>query len=120
MDKTANILLIEDEVITALSLILDLKKHGYRNSKFVSSGKEAKASADIQKPDLIIADVSLAGGESGIETAAEIIGNSGIPAIICSGYEKEELIEKIEIFGNGYFLPKPIIISELVNLIERL
>lgn len=120
MDKNAHILLLEDEIITAMSLIKDLKKHGYANSKFVSTGQKAIARAQEKMPDLLIADVSLSGGESGIEIAAEIKGKSELPVIITSGYEIEELTFKLNILDNSHFIPKPIIISNLIKLIERL
>jgi len=120
MNKTSSILLIEDEVITAMSLIMDLKKHGYQDSKFASTGSKAAASAAGSMPDIIIADVSLSGGESGIDVAAEISGSSSIPVIITSGYEAEELSSRMNVLNNAYFLRKPINISSLIKLIESL
>ncbi len=120
MDKSAKILLIEDEVITAMSLIMDLKKHGYLNSKFESTGTKAAASAKVLMPDIIIADVSLSGDESGIDVAAEISGKTGIPIIITSGYESEELIPKMSKLNNAHFLRKPVNISSLIKLIKSL
>lgn len=120
MDKTARILLIEDEVITAMSLILDLIKHGYKNSKFVSTESKAVASTKDLIPDIIIADASLSGGESGIDASAIISGESGIPIIIISGYEIDELSSKMSILNNAHFLRKPVIISNLIKLIESL
>ena len=120
MDKTAKILLIEDEVITAMSLIMDLKKYGYKNSKFVSTGSKAIASVKEQMPDILIADVSLSGGESGIKVAAEISGTTGMPIIITSGYEIEALSTKMSILKNSHFLRKPVNISNLIKLLEKL
>jgi DNA-binding NtrC family response regulator len=120
MDNTAKILLIEDEVITAMSLIMNLKKHGYRNSEFVSTGSKAEISAKEQMPDILIADVSLSGGESGIDVAAKIAGKRDMPIIITSGYEIEEVNLKMSILNNSHFLRKPVIISKLIKLIERL
>ncbi|RKX81204.1 MAG: hypothetical protein DRP58_12150 [Spirochaetes bacterium] len=120
MDKSAKILLIEDEVITAMSLIMDLKKHGFRNSKYVSTGSKAIASTKELMPDLIIADVSLSGGASGIDVAAEISGSTGIPIIITSGYEVEDLALRMDVLNNSHFLRKPINVSSLIKLIESL
>ena len=118
MDKTAKILLIEDEVITGMSLIMDLKKYGYMNSIFVSTGSKAVASAQEQIPDVLIVDVSLSVGESGIDVAAEISGTSGMPIIITSGYEIENLTHKMSILNNAHFLQKPIFTSTIIKLIE--
>ena len=120
MDKSAKILLIEDEVITAMSLIMDLKKHGYKNSKFVSTASKAAASAQEQMPDILIADVSLSGGESGIDVAVKIAGKSDLPIIITSGYELEEINSKMSTLSGFHFLRKPVAVSSLVKLIESL
>jgi len=120
LDKTAKILLIEDEVITAMSLIMDLKINGFKNSKFVSTGSKAAVSAKEQMPDIIIADVSLSGGESGIDVAAVISGETGIPIIITSGYEVEELSSRMSILNNAHFLRKPVVVATLIKLIERI
>ncbi|MCK5671773.1 MAG: response regulator [Spirochaetales bacterium] len=120
MNKSSKILLIEDEVITAMSLIMDLKKNGYIDSKFVSTGAKAVASVMEQMPDLIIADVSLSGGESGIDVAGEISGSSGIPIIVTSGYEVEELSSRMNILNNAHFIRKPVNISLLIKLIKSL
>ena len=120
MDNSIKILLIEDEVITAMSLIMDLKKFGFLNSKFVSTGSKAAASVDEQMPDLIIADVSLSGGESGIDVAAELSGNTGIPIVITSGYEIDELASRMDVLNNAHFIRKPVNISSLIKLIESL
>lgn len=120
MDKNTRILLIEDEVITAMSLIMDLKKYGYKNSKFVSTVSKAVASAQEQMPDILIADVSLSGGESGIDAAVKIAGKRDMPIIITSGYEIEALSSKMSILKNSHFLRKPVVVSSLIKLIESL
>jgi DNA-binding response OmpR family regulator len=120
MDKNAYILLLEDEVITAMSLVMDLKKHGYTNSKFVATGRKALESVKEKSPDLLIVDESLSGGESGIEIAVEIRGKSNLPVIITSGYEIEDLDQKLNNLANSHFVQKPVVISGLIKLIEKL
>ncbi len=120
MDKNIKILLIEDEVLNAMSLIMDLKKSGYINSKFVSTSEQALASANSESPDLLISDISLSGGENGIDTAIEIIGTSSIPVIFISGYEADDMAGKMSKLKNYSFLKKPVAAYKLVELIEKL
>ncbi len=120
MNKVSNILVIEDEVITAMSLVMDLKKHGYKNVKFVQNGAKALASSRESLPDLIIADVSLSGGESGIDVAVNISRKSAIPVIFTTGYEIEDLSSNLNDKENYYFIQKPVLISRLISLIESL
>ncbi len=120
MDKTVKILLIEDEVLNAMSLILDLKKHGYSNSKFVPTREKAFASVKEEMPDLIISDIALSGDVSGIDTVLEIIGDDRIPVIFTSGYEIADLAERMEKVKNHYFLKKPVKLTELLGIIKGL
>jgi DNA-binding NtrC family response regulator len=118
LNKTISILLIEDEVITGMSLIMDLKKYGYINATFVSRGEKAIKSSQLKMPDLIIADVSLSRGESGIDVAEKIRGSGKIPIIITSGYEIEDYIKRMSKMENVSFIQKPVSIQKLVGLIE--
>ena len=120
MNKTSSILIIEDEVITAMSLIMDLKKYGYKNVKFVQNGTKALTSSRESIPDLIIADVSLSGGESGIDVAVKIRGETAIPVILTSGYEVDDISDKLNGQEKFYFVQKPVLVSKLISLIESL
>ena len=67
--STANILIVEDERITAEDIKKALNSVGYDVPAIVSSGEEAiKVSEGIQ-PDLVIMDIKLEGEMDGIEAA---------------------------------------------------
>ena len=55
------ILVVEDEVITAMSLQHLLELWGYRMCGQASSGKEAVEKVEFEKPDIALIDISLSG-----------------------------------------------------------
>ena len=76
----ANLLVVEDEFITAMDLEERLEELGYNVVKIVSSGEEAIKSAAELRPDLVLMDIVLQGEMKGTE-AAEKINSLEIPVI---------------------------------------
>jgi CheY-like chemotaxis protein len=66
------ILIVEDEVITAMEIRSRLEDAGYAVIAIISSAEEAIASLSSNRPDLVLMDVHLRGNMDGIQ-AAEII-----------------------------------------------
>ncbi len=120
MENDVEILIVEDEVLSAMSIQQDLKRSGYSLSSYVTSGEAALSRININKPSLIIMDISLAGELSGIDTAEIILSEHEIPVILSSGYSFEDLRSKIDHLENVYFLKKPLIKSELITMVKKI
>ncbi len=118
MQNDKKILIVEDEVLTAMSLQHDLQKLGYGNCSYVTTGEKALREISAGEVSLIIMDISLAGKLTGIETAEKIINEYNIPVIISSGYDYDELSESIAHLGKVVFLKKPIHKTELIKMID--
>lgn len=76
-----SVLLVEDEVLIALSLEYDLKKAGYSVLGRASCSEDAINCFKRTDPDLVLMDIRLAGSIDGIETAEEIKALKDIPVI---------------------------------------
>lgn len=120
MIREQEILIVEDEVLTAMSLQQDLKRSGYINCSYVTTGEKALSRIEKKKPSLIIMDISLAGELTGIETAEKVLAEHQIPVILSSGYDYEDLSDRISHLKNAYFLKKPLHRMELVQLLDRI
>jgi DNA-binding response OmpR family regulator len=115
-----NILIIEDEIITAMSLQHLLELWGYRMCGQASSGKEAVEIAINEKPDIVLVDVSLSGDINGIEVARQIRSCFSIPIIFMTGYSDEETMEAIkEIEPAGCFV-KPLDFNKLRTTLDSI
>jgi len=114
------VLVVEDEVITVMSLQHLLELWGYRMCGQASSGKEAIERAEREKPDIALIDVSLSGDINGIEAARQIRSRCDIPIIFITGYSDNETMKEIkDMEPAGYFI-KPVDFNKLKMAIESI
>ncbi len=119
MMKT-KILIVEDEIITAMSLQHLLEHWGYGMCEHASSGKEAIEKAEREKPDIVLIDISLNGEITGIEAARQIRSRFCAPIIFITGYsDKETIKEAKNVDPVGYFV-KPIDFNKLKLTIDSI
>ncbi|NYB52269.1 MAG: glycosyltransferase [Methanobacteriaceae archaeon] len=116
-EERPRILIVEDEIITAMDLARELDKKGYLVVDTVTTGHEAIEKAELFRPDLVLMDIVLTGDLDGIEVA-EKIHDLDIPVVYLSAYTDEETVRRAKkTFPYGY-LPKPYQIDELYSTLE--
>ncbi|MCP4339512.1 MAG: response regulator [Desulfobulbaceae bacterium] len=102
-----SILVIDDEATLREVASQIFKTLGYE-VHVVPSGEEAIEFLLRHHVDLVLLDMSMEPGISGLETYQRIIQhNPGQKAIIASGYAEEELVDKALQLGVGGFVSKP-------------
>ncbi len=88
------ILLVEDEVIIALSETRVLEEHGYR----VITARTGEDAIDLvtgsQDIDLVLMDINLGDGMDGTEAAEKILQERDIPIVFLSSHTEREVVEK--------------------------
>jgi cellulose synthase/poly-beta-1,6-N-acetylglucosamine synthase-like glycosyltransferase/CheY-like chemotaxis protein len=116
-EERPRILIVEDEIITAMDLATQLEDKGYLVMDTVATGKEAIEKAELFRPDLVLMDIVLSGELDGIEVA-EKIHDLDIPIVYLSAYTDKTTVERAKkTFPYGY-LPKPYQIDELYSTLE--
>jgi two-component SAPR family response regulator len=115
MDK--RILIIEDDLILALSLEMMLKRIGCSEIQKVETGEEAIEAAESFKPDLLLVDVQLGSGITGIEAVEVIQSKSDVPALYVTGNSDQFFREKAEKTNFLDYLIKPITYRELSEVL---
>jgi CheY-like chemotaxis protein len=116
--KKIRILIVEDEVISAMSLRMDLQARGYEVVGLSGTGEEALGAAEKSRPDLVLMDVNIRGGMNGIEVALKMRSAFSIPSIFMTGYLDQVIREKTRAAEPvGYFI-KPVAIDELQTAID--
>ncbi len=116
-EERPRILIVEDEIITAMDLAAELEEMGYLVVDTVGTGQEAIEKVEVFRPDLVLMDIVLSGELDGIEVA-EQIHDLDIPVVYLSAYTDEKTVERAKkTFPYGY-LPKPYQIDELYSTIE--
>ncbi len=117
--ENANIMIVEDEVITAMNLKAELNSMGYEGCKFVTTGAAAIKNVEQAKPDIVLMDIILHGEINGIEAAKEIHSRHNIPIIFITGCEDEGTRKLAEAADPvGYFV-KPVNKEVLRQAIEK-
>lgn len=81
MENIIRILIVEDDMIIAANLSLQLTKLGYEVIGIVSRGEDAITTAKQNNPDIILMDVNLKGSIDGIDAAIAIHLQNEIPHI---------------------------------------
>ncbi len=82
----AEILIIEDEPLTASHLEDLVKSLGHHVTGVARTHRDALKLAFDRKPDLILSDIQLADGSSGVEAVNEILGGLEVPVIFITGH----------------------------------
>jgi DNA-binding NtrC family response regulator len=86
-----DILIIEDEPFIALGLEILVAELGHRTVSVARTHREAVKAARRERPGLILADVQLADGSSGLEAVNQILGDFSVPVIFITGYPERFL-----------------------------
>lgn len=112
------ILLVEDEVIVAMTIEDSLVNMGYEVIGTVDNGLSAIELAEKEKPDLILMDVRIHGDIDGIETVERINEKMDIPVIFLTAHSDEGTLSRVLRTKPYGFLIKPFREKELYANIE--
>lgn len=119
LEKSSNILIVEDENIIAMDIRFMLENLGYKISGVVSSGEDSIKKAYNMLPDLILMDIKLKGKIDGVSAANQIYESLRIPVVYLSAYNDDTMIERVKETMHFGFISKPFEAKELQNIIEE-
>ncbi len=105
--ESKNILIVEDDEITALNLKLSLQKHGYNIVAVCDSAQQVKSKISAYSPDLVIIDISLQESSDGIELAKVIRKKYNLPFIFLTSYSDDDIIAKAKQTEPYGYIVKP-------------
>jgi CheY-like chemotaxis protein len=88
---TAKVLIIEDESIIALHIRQIVEGLGHTVTSIVRTRDEAVANAQKDPPELVLADISLADGSSGIDAVKDILAEQSVPVIFITAFPERLL-----------------------------
>ena len=87
----SRVLIIEDEPIIALDLENLMTELGHTVVAIAASREEAVQKALSERPGLVLADINLGDGGSGIDAVSEILDSFDIPVIFITAYPEKLL-----------------------------
>ncbi len=88
---STDVLIIEDEPLIALDLQNVVEDLGHRVVDVARTHREALKAIEHHHPGLILADIQLADGSSGLEAVNEILGSFEVPVIFITAYPERFL-----------------------------
>lgn len=91
---SVRVLVIEDEAIIALDVADIVRNAGHEVVGIAATEKAAVELARKHSPHLVLADIQLRGGDSGISAVNEIMGSMTVPVIFVTGFPERLLTGK--------------------------
>src|SRR4029078_121703 len=83
---SADVLIIEDEPLIAMDLEALVVDIGHRVQGVARTHKEEAAEGAKKAPSLVLADIHLADGSSGLEAVNEILEQISVPVILITSF----------------------------------
>jgi DNA-directed RNA polymerase specialized sigma24 family protein/CheY-like chemotaxis protein len=88
---STKVLIIEDEPIISLDLQSIVREMGHTVSAIATTRDEAVRAARATEPGLVLADIKLADGSSGIDAVRQILSEVQVPIVFITAYPERLL-----------------------------
>ena len=118
MENLVKILVVEDEMIIAAKIAMQLTNLGYEVTGILPRGEEAISQLEDNRPDIILLDINLKGKIDGIETAKQIHLVADIPIIYLTANTDEATFNRAKPTRPYAFISKPFKQLDLQRAIE--
>lgn len=86
-----DVLIIEDEPLIAIDIQMLVEELGHRVVHVARTHREAVEAAQNANPGLILADIQLADGSSGLEAVNQILDSLSVPVVFITAYPERFL-----------------------------
>ncbi len=113
------VLVVEDEMLTAMLFRAVLQEMGFRVCKLASNSKTAIEVFRNEKPDVILMDIGLSDGLDGIETSKICKKeNPELLIVFMTGYEDDEIRSRAMALKPLDYQVKPVDIHSIAKAIQ--
>ncbi|HBC74235.1 MAG: hypothetical protein A2008_02430 [Candidatus Wallbacteria bacterium GWC2_49_35] len=117
-DGKLKILIVEDEIISALFLTKYFNLLGHECCGFVTKGRDAVTQAEKENPDIIFMDIKLADDIDGVEAARRILSKRKVGIVFMSAYSDDEIIAPAKNLNPLAYFLKPLDTEAIREVIE--
>lgn len=117
VSHVAHILIIEDEPLISMDLETLVENLGHVVTGIARTYDEAIRMAHACKPTLILADIQLADGSSGLDAANEIASDVNVPVVFITAYPEKFLTG--EVTATSLMIAKPFQMELVRSTIDR-
>lgn len=113
-----NILIVEDEAISANLLKMLMTRRGHAVLGPVATGEEAVDLALASEPDVMLMDIHLAGEMDGIDAVGAIHKEKQVPVIFITAYDESSIVERAMKHKPLAYLRKPLNPNEIEQILR--
>ena len=114
----ARILIVEDEIVVARDIQLQLVEMGYEVVGHTTRGEDAISLTGQLRPDLVLMDIQLAGDMDGVAAAQAIRDQYCVPVIFLTAFAADEILERAKMAEPYGYILKPFSERELRTVLE--
>jgi len=118
MPNPPKILIVEDEMIIAADITVQLSKLGYEVTGINTNAEDAISTIENNPPDIILMDITLEGRMNGIQAAKYILENFQIPVVFLTSNSDDATFQKAVEAKPYAYITKPFQESDLKRGIE--
>lgn len=101
------VFVVEDEAVVAMDLSRRLKDLGYQVCGSAGSGETAATRIQALDPDVVLMDINLGGGMSGLDVARRIQASCKASVVFLTAYSGADIVAEAVAAGAYGFLVKP-------------
>jgi len=112
-----DVLIIEDEPWIAVSLKTLVEELGHHVIKVARTHREVFKAARVARPGLILTDIQLADGSSGLDAVNELLGTLEVPVIFITAYPERFLLGAAP--EPAFLIAKPFAVDALKAVISQ-
>jgi two-component system, LytTR family, response regulator LytT len=116
--KAHSYLIVEDEFLIAENIAEILAKAGCSDVRTASTGEEAIDEIENRRPDIVLTDINLGEGKSGIDLGDLLHKKYTIPFIYITSYSDPETVRNAKVTVPNAYLIKPFKNEDLLVAIE--
>lgn len=118
MDTVTKILIVEDEMLIAANISLELTSMGYEIMGIIPRGEEALLHIRETQPDILLLDINLKGKLDGIDVATEMQKDFDIPIIYLTANTDDAHFNRAKETKPYAFISKPFKKRDLQRALE--
>ncbi|MFN3968970.1 LytR/AlgR family response regulator transcription factor [Flavobacterium sp.] len=118
MSTMQSVLIVEDEMIIAANISMQLNHLGYQVNGIIPRAEEVLPHIKQQVPDILLMDINLKGEMDGIELAGLILNEYKIPIIYLTANSDEAHFNRAKSTNPYAFISKPFKKIDLQRAIE--
>ena len=117
-NKPARIYVVEDELIVARDISMQLAELGYEAAGQSATAEDALEKVRATLPDLVLMDINLAGSLDGISAAQIIRAELDIPVVFLTAFTADDVLARAKLTEPYGYILKPFSERELRTVLE--